>query len=185
MTLKKNLIVALVTSVIFNLTNLHAQDRFLVSSGFKLSNYVGSDVSESDSRIGYSVGLEIVEQFATKFSFHTGVNYETSGSDDLRTNQVSAPFMLGYKFNETFLFGLGGTISVLTSLNDSNGKKIKNGIDIYEKAIFDTMAQARYLINESFEAYASFKRGLSEPFKNSSSKVFNQSIQLGLYYKIL
>lgn len=156
-----------------------------VTAGANYSNYVGSDVLNSDGRIGYQAGFLVGEEFAERMIFMIGIYYSQAGDKDTRINQTSWPMTIGYRITDKIFFHAGPQLNLFVEGRDSNGDKVEDATEIIDQVNVDLLGKVSYELNDKIFAFGQYSYGLTDPFKDSSSKVRKQVISIGVAYSFI
>lgn len=110
----------------------NAQFKFGVGGGLNMSNLGGSDVSNTDSRLGFNGGFMVEVKLPIKLGFEADVLFSTKGakapgsSDGFKLSYIDMPVVMKIYMAKVLSFQLGAQYSVLLSAK-SFGVDVKDG----------------------------------------------------------
>lgn len=162
----KRIILAAIAVMAFGFTNAQ-QTRFGVKGGLNLTNFVGGDVENTNSLVGFHVGgfaeIKIIEKLAIQpeLLFSTqGTKVDGGaffGDYDIKTNYLNIPVLAKYYIVEKFSVEAGPQLGVLLSAK-ADGEDIKDG---FKTVDFGFNLGAGYHFTENVSLNLRYTIGLS------------------------
>ncbi len=187
---------------VFGMTSADAQVSFGVKAGPQLTNFVGSDVEESDMKVGFNVGgyanIRFSEQLAFQpellFSLQGDKYEETILGQDVKYKSnfsyINVPLMMKWYAYEGLNFEFGPQVG----FNVGAKGKVEGGDSSFEGDIDDVSGVnfglnigAGYELPMGLNFGIRYGRGLNsvytlEDTNGDKFKIYNSTIALGVGY---
>jgi hypothetical protein len=184
---------------VFGMNQSNAQVKFGVKAGPQLTNLVGDDFEDSDSKFGFMAGAYANIRFAEQFAFQPEVLYSLQGTKgetmgtDVTTNlsYINVPLMmkwyaydgLNFEFGPQVGFNVGSKVNV-----DGSGTELVDGDydfdEVYgndvETVDFGLNIGAGYEMPMGLNFGVRYGLGLTDIVKDADAK--NSVISLGIGY---
>jgi len=103
----------------------NAQFKLGVGGGLNMSNFGGSDVSNTDSRLGFNGGFMVEIKLPVKLGFEADILFSTKGASvnfdptfpaaDYKLSYIDVPVVVKIYMAKVLSFQLGGQYSMLIS----------------------------------------------------------------------
>jgi outer membrane protein with beta-barrel domain len=188
--MKKTIIFVATLFFMFNAKSQSA--HFGIKGGMNASS-LNSSPSNSDmqSKIGFNVGLLAHIHTGNEFwAFQPEAYYSSEGAkskanNDIKLNlgYVNVPVLIQYMFNNGFRLEAGPQVGFLISAKEKAGN---NSTDIKKdlnSAVFSIPAGIGYLTSTGLGFDARYNFGVSNIYKESSSKVHSNVFQFDIFYQ--
>lgn len=195
--MKKVFLVAAIA--VLGLSQTDAQVKFGIKAGPQLTNLVGDDVEELDSKIGFNVGGYANIRFSEQFAFQPELVYSLQGAKGeafgtdvtLNTSYINVPLMvkwyaydgLNFEFGPQVGFNVASKVKV-----DGSTLEIADGTydfdEVYgedpETVDFGVNIGAGYELPMGLNFGLRYSLGLTDIMKDSDAK--NSVFSLGVGY---
>jgi len=182
----------MVAATFFLMLNAKAQKvHFGIKAGMNASslNYEGNQ--DMQSKIGFNAGLLAHIHTGNEFwAFQPEVYYSSEGaksksnSDNKRDlGYINVPVLIQYMFNNGFRLEAGPQVGFLMSAKNKDGGNstdIKNDLN---SAVFSIPLGLGYLTTTGLGFDARYNFGISNIYKESSSKVHSNVFQFDIFYQ--
>lgn len=194
---------------VFGMTSADAQVSFGVKAGPQLSNLIGNDDYDSESKIGFNVGGYANIRFSEQLAFQPELQFSTQGSkaeysesifgatasveDKINLSYINLPLMmkwyayegLNFEFGPQVGFNVAAKSKTKTTISgtgtDLDGTTETEGdIDDVETVDFGLNIGAGYELPMGLNFGIRYNHGLTEIIKDSDLK--NSVISLGVGY---
>jgi hypothetical protein len=162
-----------------------------VKAGLNLYNVSSDPDSESDSKVGFHIGLLSHFHLAEQVGLQVEAVYsaqgtkETAGGVEVKTNlnYINVPVLFQYMFNNGFRIQAGPQLGILISANaEGNGVDldIKDDLETIELGLSFGVSYVH--VPSGFGVDARYNLGLSDLTKSDLNKVTNNGLQIGVFY---
>ena len=192
--MKKISLIAL--SMLVASATLFAQDpKFGIKGGINVSTLANFPYDGTDWRLGWHAGLLSHIHVTPAFSLQPEVVYSSQGAKlsdyinndqdlNLKLNYINIPLLLQYNFNNGFRLQGGPQVGFLISVADKVGDQELNsiGTNDFKTVDFSVPLGISYLSVSGFGADARYNIGVTNTFKNNSTKIRNSVFQFGVFY---
>ena len=115
----KNLKELLIVALIITATSANAQFKFGIGGGVNYANLSGSDISGTESLIGFNGGMMMEVKLPVKLGFEADILFSTKGasfgSSDYKLSYIDVPVVVKIYMVKVLSFQLGGQYSMLIS----------------------------------------------------------------------
>jgi len=180
---------------VFGMSQTNAQVKFGVKAGPQITNLVGSDDLDANSKVGFNVGGYANIRFSEQLAFQPELLYSFQGAKTeakLNLSYIQVPLMLkwyaydglNFEFGPQVAFNVAGKQKVkntITGAGPLDGTtEVSSDIDDLETIDFGLNIGAGYELSNGLNFGIRYTHGLTEVIKDSDLK--NSVFALGIGY---
>lgn len=180
---------------VFGMSQTNAQVKFGVKAGPQLTNFIGDDAEDAESKIGFHVGGYANIRFSEQLAFQPELLYSFQGAKTeakLNLSYIQVPLMLkwyaydglNFEFGPQVAFNVSGKRKVkntITGAGPLDGTtEVSSNIDDLETIDFGLNIGAGYELSNGLNFGIRYTHGLTEVIKDSDLK--NSVFALGIGY---
>jgi len=179
-----NLVIVIISAV-----SVHAQSaQFGIKGGVNLATFSGKDATGATTLVGFHGGGLVSLPISSDFSVQPEVLYSMQGakvpsvSGQINLGYINVPVLAKYTIFHGFSVEAGPQVGFLLSAKAEASGSSGDVKSQTQSVDFSAVGGASYLTSANIGFDARYTLGLTTTAKDNTSKVYNNVIQLGVYY---